>query len=256
MWSACGLAFTLVTWNINEISNPNQDRITSLLNTAIDGNPDILLLQEGDLDVLKTIRSNRGLREKYKTLYFETRSGDPRGGLIILAQRQLLADRLRYEVFPSEMGRGTLILPIQLCDSRVMLANVHLESADLLTWSKTRDFRHQQIQRLQNLAAGSDGWIVVGDFNPVFEADADHWFPKGWEDAWLLLHPNDPGLTWDPHRNLMAWKQGGFVLPGFRLDRLVYKQGELVAVKAELMGVGSDPPLSDHFGLRVTFNCK
>lgn len=38
-----------------------------------------------------------------------------------------------------------------------------------------------------------------------------------------MLHPNEPGLTWDPDANGKAKKEGLYVLPGFRLNRILIK---------------------------------
>lgn len=245
----------LVTWNVGEISDPHPKRIEHLIDRALSEQPDVLLLQEVEERTWKALTKSAQVVSGYRIGYQSSRSGLPHGGLVTLFRRDLKVDSPRYENLPSEMGRGLLILRIPICGEMLQVANVHLESPDILFW-RSRSYRHEQVDRIRYLSNDGGDWIVAGDFNPVFESEADRWFSDDWNDAWMQLHPNDPGLTWDPDHNSMAWHQGGFVLPGFRLDRLVYRSSVLMPRHAQILGVGAEPPLSDHFGLRVAFSCS
>jgi len=79
------------------------------------------------------------------------------------------------------------------------------------------------VERLKIQATKSQGFLIAGDMNLVLEKDADQSFPGDWIDAWLILHPHDQGLTWDPDHNDMSYWGGGFLLSGYRLDRVLYK---------------------------------
>jgi endonuclease/exonuclease/phosphatase family metal-dependent hydrolase len=152
------------------------------------------------------------------------------------------------------MDRGALSFTVDLCGYPHRLTNTHLESPDLLFW-RSRNFRRQQVLALiGDQQAGR--MILAGDFNLMMEGDADQLFPSTWIDAWLQLHPQEPGLTWDPAVNKMAYRQGGFVLPGYRLDRVLFRSDVLTPVNIRRVGVGIDKPLSDHFGLLAEFACN
>lgn len=246
--------FSVLTWNVDEISDPNPQRINRLLDRALSEQPDVILFQEVEGSTWEAMTRSAPLGSRYRMAYESSRAARPRGGLVTLYRADLKVDAPRYEKLPSEMGRGQLILPIQICSAMVQLANVHLESPDVLFW-RSRSYRSKQVETIKQRSENGQPWIVAGDFNPVFESDADRWFTRDWHDAWSEVHPNDPGLTWDPDQNSLAWRQGGFFLPGFRLDRLVYKARHFGALRAKVLGLGIEPPLSDHFGLRVDFSC-
>lgn len=247
--------FSVETWNVGEISDPNPDRIQRLLNAGFSGyKPDVVLLQEVGHITMVQLEKSRALTQGYREFRGKLAGGLPRGGLITFVKNDRLPQGDFYEDFPSEMGRGLLVVEASVCGMKVHVANVHLESPDLLFW-QSHKYRIQQVQRINEITSASDNWILSGDFNPVFERNADSWFVDAWKDAWLDKYPDDLGFTWDPDHNAMAWQQGGFLLPGFRLDRTLYKSALLNAMDSVRVGVNSTPPLSDHYGLITVFEC-
>lgn len=247
--------FSLITWNMGEISDPNPKRIGRLLNVALSLQPDILLFQEVEGLSWDQIRHHPTVETNYRVVYQPSRTEIPRGGVVTLLRSRLKVGVPRYQDLPSDMERGVLLLPVSVCHSWVVLANVHLESPDLLFW-RSRSHRHQQLRVIQEMASDSESWIVGGDFNPVFESGPAQRLPDTWMDAWIQLNPDEPGFTWNPESNEMAWRQGGFILPAYRLDRVMYQTSGLVPNKAQILGVGEIEPLSDHYGLRVDFSCQ
>lgn len=248
-------AFTLVTYNVGEITDPNPKRIERLMDTVLSTRPDAILLQEVEAITLNAIKSRTSITRNYRVSYVPSRGGLPKGGLATLVLRQHNPDKAKHEELPSEMGRVILIVPVKYCGQTVQLANVHLESPDLLVW-RTLHFRHLQVDRIHSMANTDDPWILAGDLNPVFEPRADHWFEAPWIDGWRHLYPEDPGLTWDPSHNQMAREQGGFILPGFRLDRIFMKSASIEVKDMRRIGVETQPPLSDHYGLQGEFSCS
>jgi tyrosyl-DNA phosphodiesterase 2 len=249
-------AFSLITWNVAEFGDHNPERLKALIATIMERSPDIVFLQEVEKQSLTLLRNPLAGMFDYRILEGEASRGLPQGGLLALIKRNWLPQGVHYEAFPSELDRGSLSFTLgSLCGIPHTFTNVHLESPELIYW-RSRDYRNQQVERLKIQTEKNEGIVIAGDLNLVLGKDADQLFPKDWNDAWMQLHPNDPGLTWDPHHNSMAWHQGGFVLPGFRLDRLVYRSSILMPRQAQILGVGAEPPLSDHFGLRVAFSCS
>jgi endonuclease/exonuclease/phosphatase family metal-dependent hydrolase len=55
-------------------------------------------------------------------------------------------------------------------------------------------------------------------------------------------------LTWDPKTNERAYREGGFILPGYRLDRIYFKSSNIEIVSSEILKGVSHNHVSDHFG--------
>jgi endonuclease/exonuclease/phosphatase family metal-dependent hydrolase len=248
------LALSLVTWNVAEFSDGNENRLHRLLTLIREKSPDVVLLQEVQSQTRLTV-SKVGFRD-YKILERRDSFGLPEGGLIALVKKQWSTENARYERFPSEMDRGELIFVLNnLCGMKQTITSVHLESPYLFFW-RSRAYRIQQVEKLKAQSQQQSNWLVAGDMNLIHNPDADKHFPKEWVDTWTSLHPSDPGLTWDPDNNEMAYRSGGFILPGYRLDRVLFKSQQLIPMNVERLGVGVNPPLSDHYGLLVEFACR
>ena len=249
-------AFSLITWNVAEFGDHNPERLKALIATIKERSPDIVFLQEVEKQSLTLLRNPLAGMFDYRILEGEASRGLPQGGLLALIKRNWLPQGVHYEAFPSELDRGSLSFTLgSLCGIPHTFTNVHLESPELLYW-RSRDYRNQQVERLKIQTEKNEGIVIAGDLNLVLGKDADQLFPKDWNDAWLSLHPDDQGLTWDPDHNDMAYWGGGFLLPGFRLDRVLYKSEHLQVIRTERLGVGAHPPLSDHYGLLVEFDCR
>jgi endonuclease/exonuclease/phosphatase family metal-dependent hydrolase len=245
----------LSTWNVAEISDPNLSRIERLLDAALSDQPDVVLLQEVETLTWRALHKHPQVINRYRIAYEPSRSGPPRGGIATLFRSDLKVESTRYENLPSEMGRGVLILPVRICSETVQVVNVHLESPDLLFW-RSLSYRHQQVDHIHRLSDQHSHWIVAGDFNPVFESDPAHLFPATWLDAWVDQHPKEEGLTWDPERNKMAYRSGGFLLSGYRLDRVLLRSDAIGVKSITRLGVDTIDPLSDHYGLHAALVCR
>jgi endonuclease/exonuclease/phosphatase family metal-dependent hydrolase len=246
----------LITWNVAEFGDHNPERLKALIATIKERSPDIVFLQEVEKQSLTLLRNPLAGMFDYRILEGEASRGLPQGGLLALIKRNWLPQGVHYEAFPSELDRGSLSFTLgSLCGIPHTFSNVHLESPELLYW-RSRDYRNQQVERLKIQTEKNEGIVIAGDLNLVLGKDADQLFPKDWNDAWLSLHPDDQGLTWDPDHNDMAYWGGGFLLPGFRLDRVLYKSEHLQVIRTDRLGVGTHPPLSDHYGLLVEFDCR
>jgi endonuclease/exonuclease/phosphatase family metal-dependent hydrolase len=194
-WISPADALTLLTWNVAEISDPDPERIHRLLNVARAVHSDLIFLQEVESETFRALKQEKVFGPDYLVIYEERRDGLPNGGLMILAKRELNVNQPQYHVLPSEMGRGVLMVSFTACGSPIHVANLHLESPDLLFW-RSLNFRHQQIDRINQLTKAAPHWILAGDFNPVFEKNPDHLFSEEWVDAWREQHPKQTGLTW------------------------------------------------------------
>jgi len=134
--------------------------------------------------------------------------------------------------------------------------NTHVE--DILPPSFPDIQRFQTLELLGGPANTKLPVILVGDFN----ADANgNYSPEiypllinqgGFTDAWSVVHPGDPGLTWG-HDDLLSDPSVHFV---FRIDFVLYRDSQFQATDAEILDplIGAAPPLwfSDHAGLFAT----
>ena len=248
-------AFTLVTYNVAEFHDSDPLRIQRLLNQITDLNPDIAFLQEAGKETLQQVRHDQRLKEHFKVEYVPDAGSLPSSGLIFLNSRtNNPIKNTRFVPLPSEMDRGLLMAEVTLCGSNFTIVNVHLESPDLLFW-RTRATRGKQIEQFNILLKDHNDFIIAGDFN-LMDTEDMHPFPENWKDVWALLHSSDPGLTWDPKTNDLAWKAGGFILPGYRLDRVLYKSETLHPRSIGLMGKENREKLSDHYGIATHFDCE
>ena len=246
---------TIETWNVGEISDPDSMRIRRLIDFAVMDKPDVLLLQEVEQVTMEQINKTKTLNNEYRRFRTGSVESFPRGGLLTFVRKELLPQHAAYSNLPSAMGRGILLVEAEVCGIRLNIANVHLESPDILFW-RSHKLRLQQVERIKVISQTPENWVVAGDFNPVFEPDFDQWFSEDWRDVWVIKYPKDPGLTWDPDHNSMAWNQGGFLLPGFRLDRILLKSKQLQIHEVRRLGINSEPALSDHYGLLSELQCS
>lgn len=172
-----------------------------------------------------------------------------------LVRRTTQTSETGFIPLPSDMGRRFLLTTIEVCGAPLTVINVHLESPDLIFW-RNRRLRHEQIEILKTVVEDHGSALVAGDFNVVFDDTSEDLIPPTWTDIWRTLHPEDPGLSWDPDRNDRAWQEGGFILPGFRLDRVFLISDAIRADSARLVGRDEIQALSDHYGLSVHLSCK
>lgn len=248
-------AMTLVTWNVAELFDPDPLRIEKLLDVALSTSPDLVLLQEAGPKTYAAVKRINRSGRAYRLIHKELPGGLPSGGLVILVKSEFRVDKAAYQDLPSEMGRGVLSVGFDWCGKSLHILNVHLESPDLLFWRSLK-FRHQQIDLINQITKEPSDSIVAGDFNLVFERNPDQLFPAHWQDAWIHTHPGEKGLTWDPDHNAMAYQSGGFLLPGYRLDRVLIDSDSVRAKEVKRLGMEFDPPLSDHYGLWAEFVCR
>ncbi|KAK9915791.1 hypothetical protein WJX75_004154 [Coccomyxa subellipsoidea] len=102
--------------------------------------------------------------------------------------------------------------------------------------------------------------LAAGDMNWI-EDDQPAWsLPEGWCDPWEVLMPEDPGYTYDCHRNqMLPWN-------GYRsrLDRIWCRLQEWKPMHIELVGLSKLKNVraldnkrvilpSDHFGIYAMF---
>lgn len=233
-------------------TNPDPSRIGHLLNRLGTEGLDIIFLQEAEVQTLKEISKNPTLLH-YQRIY-KAEGAEAAGGLLILVKPTFSLSSKRYIELPSDMGRGLLLSTVTICGKPVTLVDLHLESPDLLLW-RSNALRLKQVESLKSAIAGKEDFIIAGDWNFVFDENAEKTIPSDWLDAWIFSHPKERGLTWDPKTNQRAWWAGGFMLSGYRLDRFLIKSLTLKVGEVDLFGEENPKKLSDHYGVHLSLEC-
>lgn len=151
----------------------------------------------------------------------------------------------RFEYAESDMGRGLTLLDAPSFD--LVVGCTHLESENE---HPTR--RRQFAQAIEQLDAfGASNKVLMGDMNTRQGDRLDDLLPSGWVDAWPTLHPDKPGYTRDPARNVFTSKG-----KAQRLDRIYCKCRDFQPSAMKIIGDdvlttehGEPFMPSDHFGV-------
>ncbi len=161
---------------------------------------------------------------------------------------------------------GTLIIPRgwisvdgKIRGKRFRFVTTHLESFHLGVQAV------QASELIQGPCNTELPVIIAGDLNtesasgnPVDNAAYQIILGSGFVDAWTLLHPEDPGLTWPLHGEDPFT---AFSTPSQRIDLVLFR-GELRSLRAKLIGqtpaalTSSGLWPSDHAGVIARFKLK
>lgn len=234
----------LVTWNVLADPADRIERGAALREVLAAARADVICLQEVApwfLDQLTADRRFAGLRR--------TVIGDrvqAPGGCFLLSRWPI---RARIEVLPSRLDRVALIADVAHPQGDLRLAVIHLDS---LIGSAWQEIRSRQLVATAKALEGVDEALIVGDANFGDGEPEAQALPTTFRDAWAILHPGDPGLTWDRATNPRA-DAGSLPAEGSRrLDRVWLRTKAWEPVEMERIGrpsqAGGIPP-SDHYGL-------
>lgn len=230
--------FRILTYNIWFGVQDFEARTAELLRIIEAEDADFVGLQEVTPTFCQRLLDSKSLLRKYRV-----------SAVDFEAYGNLILSRHPCEFFvldlKSTMGRKAILCLFEAGDSRVLLANVHLESL------ANAHVRAEQLASLSNFLTEAGNFGLFGDFN-FSEANEERNVPSA-VDSWLELYGAQGGAT---------WAKGG----GWRPDR-VFLGGGLVPLSAKLVGTenlpkykdlgGGRPPKglvttpSDHFGLVV-----
>ena len=150
--------------------------------------------------------------------------------------------------FRNNRSRMALGAVLDVRGQEVLVITTHLNYK-----LKDHAARRVQLEAIVGAAAAFKGPVVLtGDFNFGDGAPEQAALPDTWGDAFRVLHPKDPGYTWDNDKNPMAMRGRLPGEPSRRLDR-VFARG----LRPEAAGIVFDHPVrpglfpSDHFGVKA-----
>ena len=195
--------------------------------------------------------------KRYRRADSERMDAHAPGGLLILSRHPVVS--ASYGSLPSRAGRGVLIARLLLGRSRLAVATVHLESppAD----GPLRAKQLEEVFRLLDLEKARDA-VLMGDLNFADGAEPETSVLKGkgpaFADLWRVLHPHDPGFTWNMEKSALARRNSFPEDRSARIDRVLLRSKEWRVRAISIIG---DEPVtgggatffpSDHFGLAAT----
>lgn len=234
----------LVTWNVLADPADRVERGAALREILAATRADVICLQEVApwfLDQILADRRFAGLRR--------TVIGDKvlsPGGCFLLSRWPINA---RIEVLPSRLDRVALVADLAHPQGEIRVAVIHLDSLIGVAWQEIR--ARQLVATVQALEGATEALIVgdanFGDGEPEAQA-----LPTAFRDAWTVLHPDDPGLTWDRATNPRADAGSLPAEDSRRLDRIWLRTQAWEPMEMQVVGRPShegDIPPSDHYGL-------
>ena len=173
----------------------------------------------------------------------------------------LLLSRLPFTLVEHQYSahKRVLVGTWQINGRSLHLAVVHLTSNRARNALEVRT--HQRSVLLEYLKTLPGESFIVGDFNSRGDEPEEELSQSGFVDVWTLLHPDDPGYTFDPESNPLAALMS---LNGeaARFDRILQRSEdgcflprsmELFACEPVADTQGTLYP-SDHFGIRAVLD--
>eukprot|EP00746_Dinoflagellata_sp_MGD_P006723 gnl/MRDRNA2_/MRDRNA2_113232_c0_seq1.p1 gnl/MRDRNA2_/MRDRNA2_113232_c0~~gnl/MRDRNA2_/MRDRNA2_113232_c0_seq1.p1 ORF type:complete len:259 (+),score=47.63 gnl/MRDRNA2_/MRDRNA2_113232_c0_seq1:59-835(+) len=171
------------------------------------------------------------------------------GYYTLIGSKLQLKSPCKRSPFPqSRMGRDLLscsLLPSTLpgASAPFGFATSHLESLDF-----AKERKSQMMQLFGELNQYEDA-IFCGDTNINEAIDGETVLPAGWQDAWQLLRPGEPGFTFDVKTNTYIQQYDGWAVKNnarLRFDRFWVRLRNYQVKKIEVL---TEPLCSDHYGV-------
>ncbi|KAJ5189380.1 Endonuclease/exonuclease/phosphatase [Penicillium cf. griseofulvum] len=217
----------LLTWNIDAFAKRTQERIAEILTfiTELESKVDVIFLQEVSPRALGLILADERTRGSWFSSEDENTPCGNSFTTMTLVSKTRFRSRLGSDMsgfalgpvwrvsFPSHFGRDVLFCDLfvpsstDVSSTRVRLANVHLDSLPIRP-----SHRPRQLSIVSSFLRSAGCGLVAGDFNPVLDEDAVLIESNGLTDAWVALHPEEPGYTWGA--------DGKQQFPPNRMDRI------------------------------------
>jgi len=245
---------TVISWNVWFGLRNRAQRIQMLGKVVAEHDPDFIFFQEVTAEIIKQIVTQKWAKQYYIS--------DPEANLVRRYGNVMLSKIKFHECvikdMPSLMGRKMILGSVVVKKSpKLTFGTFHLESD-----SKSANTRSTQLLDFKNATKDNSCIFLIGDTNFASESEMDTIKDK-FLDAWPVLYPNDPGLTFDTETNGMAkqeYEDQGILEPKRkRLDRCFYTPETIEPISMQLLGTSPyymDEYISDHYGLLVKLRLK
>ena len=139
------------------------------------------------------------------------------GGQLVLARHPIT--RTAAAVLPGRQRRTVLVATVEVAGHAITVATSHMES--FLDDGPTRS---EQLDVVFEMLAPAEHGVFLGDFNfgDGEQPETGRLAPR-YVDVWRVLHPGDPGFTWNNDQNPMAGIGAFAGEPNRRLDRVLVR---------------------------------
>lgn len=202
-------SFRLVNWNANASASFPSSRICALLQAIKTmGAADVIFLQEVSREALAALLEEAWIQQQWYTSDVDgTAFGTQNFISVTLVSRcwvttaGILLGGIWRVALPSRFARDALCCDVvfnsaseHVCrgrELRIRLVNVHLDSLPIHP-----SLRPRQISIAASYLRAAGRGVIAGDFNPVLAEDEDLVRTNGLVDAWIQIHPSEPGYTW------------------------------------------------------------
>lgn len=267
--------YTQNVWFNNLFKEERSERLMRNFQENI--HSDIFCLQEVTASLLEYIKADSYIRENYVLTNVDT-TVHPRncwyGVLMLIRKGGFKGLQYRLPMVESHQGRDLLVHVTRINNELVAFSTIHLESC-----VENSEFRLQQLRTIfQHFRQLRDDYgvhhaFLMGDmnFDPKDEEQKELTKVFHTIDSWLYLHPDVPGYTEDPKKNIFRKGQQQrrydriFVVPlEEEVNSKKQKEGGSVVIptlgkwlplQIEMVGVepwlieGERCWISDHFGV-------
>jgi endonuclease/exonuclease/phosphatase family metal-dependent hydrolase/2'-5' RNA ligase/uncharacterized protein (UPF0248 family) len=220
---------------------PIQWRLPELINVikTVDI-PDIICFQEITPKMMGILLSNSFIQDNYYT----TQHKINKYGQMIFTKYLPLNQNITNFI-GNEIKKYVQMTFKLMDDTQLEIYNVHLTSGNQKNSDNKRD---EQLEQLCNEINSDNKVMVVGDFNTSKSIHISNC-----RDVWEYLHPNNPGITYNPSCNALANINSSTQL-SYRFDRIL--ASNLLPISIDIIGIEpmNGTYVSDHYGIHATIS--
>jgi endonuclease/exonuclease/phosphatase family metal-dependent hydrolase len=239
-------SLTILTFNVLGSADREDLRIPALLRIIEESEADILCLQEVRASFLRELQAQPWFGDRYQAPKID--------GLDAIANGNYICSRFEVESVEVIDHNSPRAGRASCCGCASQDVPWRLRPATWRSLLEDGPVRARQLDDVFPSLDGAECAIFAGDFNfgDGELPDTAHLDPR-YLDLWSVLHPRDPGFTWDIEASDLA-RRGSFPgEPSRRLDRILLRSVFFRPTSIRI--VGNEPLAdrdlfpSDHFGL-------
>ena len=234
----------IVTYNVQGDPTGENLRLSRLLRVIEEERPDIVVLQEVAPWALRVIAADEWVRSSgYAATTLDGQTASPFGLLVL---NRCPIEETRHLGLEDGQGRVGLVTTLRVNGLRVGVGNVHLSS--LL---EDGPARADELDLVFAALADFDQAILAGDFNfgDGEEPESSH-LDGSFRDAWTVLHPGEPGFTWDMQQSAQARKRAYAGEHSRRLEWVLLRSRRWAPEEATVIGNQAAPSRSSPLPFR------
>lgn len=243
----------VLTWNIRHaLGNDDRADLDRVVAVIRDANADLVALQEvdrfwprsGNQDQPALLASALGMESTYGANLVDPASSGEYGTLILSRHPIASSENRPYPTHEGFEPRGLLSAIVDVPGfGHVLFLNTHLQVGSPATEVEAAAQRLEQARIIaETVDAAPVPAILTGDFNAAPDSQELAPIRDRLTDAWLTVHPNDPGYTIPAHPERPATE---------RID-MIHVCPSLRVTACEIVDTPDTRLASDHFPVLAT----